>query len=144
MSELEAIADRINTKSQNRIAERDTERSDDLRRRHDMAMGFVQKKIEEQAVAGAIKENYDKLRELEDKVVADPPADIVGEPPSVDSEQIQIEDMSYVTLYQVRAVREFDEDGELIAAGSETGTTVATIDAGHTLRWTYSWVRAHA
>jgi len=48
------------------------------------------------------------------------------------------------TLYQCLAVREYDEDGVLVAAGSETGTTPETIDTGHSLQWTPDWLRFHA
>ena len=37
--------------------------------------------------------------------------------------------------------REYDENGTIVVVASETGTTPATIDAGHTLRFTSDFVR---
>lgn len=42
------------------------------------------------------------------------------------------------TLYKVIALREYDVDGNLVAAGSETGAT------GTELRPTWDWVRVHS
>ena len=42
------------------------------------------------------------------------------------------------TLYMVLAVREFDEDGDVVAVGSESYPTLAE---GHTLEWVEDWLR---
>jgi hypothetical protein len=43
------------------------------------------------------------------------------------------------TLYKVLAVREYDENGTIVAVGSET----VPLPADHTYEWTEDWVRAH-
>ncbi|MFA5155752.1 MAG: hypothetical protein WC453_05025 [Patescibacteria group bacterium] len=42
-------------------------------------------------------------------------------------------------LYKVPVLREYDEDGNLVAIGAETDP----LPAGHSLKWTWDWVRAH-
>jgi hypothetical protein len=44
-----------------------------------------------------------------------------------------------ITLYMVVSAREYDEDGNLVAAGDET----TPLPEGHTLEATWDWVRAH-
>lgn len=44
-------------------------------------------------------------------------------------------------LYKVRSLREYDELDVLIAVGSETGTSDASIDSGHSLQETWDYVR---
>lgn len=43
------------------------------------------------------------------------------------------------TLYAVIALREYDEDGVLVAVGSES----SPLASGHSLQATWDWVRAH-
>lgn len=43
------------------------------------------------------------------------------------------------TLYKVIVLREYDENGVLVAVGSET----TPLPTGHTLKPTWDWVRAH-
>lgn len=47
------------------------------------------------------------------------------------------------TLYKGIFLREYDETGSLIAAGSETGTTEDDIAEGHTLQETWDYPRVH-
>lgn len=42
-------------------------------------------------------------------------------------------------LYKVLAVREYDENGALVAPGSES----SPLATGHALEWVEDWVRAH-
>lgn len=44
------------------------------------------------------------------------------------------------TLYKVIALREYTEDGVLVAVGSES----SPLATGHTLKPTWDWTRAHA
>jgi hypothetical protein len=43
------------------------------------------------------------------------------------------------TLFMVIALREYDEDGDLVAIGSES----SPLATGHTLEPTWDWTRAH-
>jgi hypothetical protein len=43
-------------------------------------------------------------------------------------------------LYKTILLREYDEDGLIVAPGDETDP----LPTGHTLDWTIDWIRAHA
>lgn len=44
-------------------------------------------------------------------------------------------------LYKVTSCREYDELDQLVAVGSESGTTDTDLDAGHSLQATWDYVR---
>lgn len=47
------------------------------------------------------------------------------------------------SLYKVVALREYDENGALIAVGSESTYNGGSLAAGHTLKPTWDWERLH-
>lgn len=44
-------------------------------------------------------------------------------------------------LYKQVSLREYDENNNLVAVGSETGTTPDSVDAGHSIKPTWDWTR---
>ncbi len=85
---------------------------------------------------GQIDELQARLLEAEDNAVNPPDqavATVVPNPHPIGAP----------TLYMVDLYRERDEDMNLIAIGSETGTTRANIDDNHSLSKGPDWVRFH-